>query len=75
MGGTMAKVGDSFKPGDDVPASGIYKVIHDPTHTQEHEVTCVHGKRFPPCRDCRHPRFVLVRAARHIENHELFKGR
>jgi hypothetical protein len=66
-------VGDTFKPGDPVPTSGIYKVIHDPEHAQSHEVTCVYGKKFPPCHGCAHPRFVLVRAAHHIETHEHFK--
>ena len=69
----MANTGDVFKPGDEVPHSGIYKVIHDPAHAQQHEVTCVYGKKFPPCRDCSHPRFVLVRAAIHIDASEHFK--
>jgi hypothetical protein len=69
----MANIGDVFKPGQDVPRSGIYKVIHDPTHSQEHEVTCIFGKRFPPCRGCTHPRFVLIRAAQHIDLHDNFK--
>jgi hypothetical protein len=64
---------EEFAPGDQVKNSGIYKVTHDKNHAQEHEVTCVAGKVFPPCRGCQHPRFVLVRAARHIETHELFK--
>lgn len=64
---------DQYKPGDTVPKSGIYRVTHDPAHAQEHEVTCVYGKTFPPCRGCRHPRFVLIRAAQHIETHEWFK--
>ena len=70
----MASIGDVFKPGDTVPHSGIYRVIHDPAHTQEHDVTCIFGKRFPPCRGCDHPRFVLKVAAQHIESHEHFKG-
>jgi hypothetical protein len=69
----MARIGDVFKPGDEVPHSGIYKVIHDPEHTESHEVTCVFGKPFPPCRGCKHPRFVLVRAAQHIEQNVHFK--
>jgi hypothetical protein len=69
----MAKIGDVFKPGQDVPHSGIYKVIHDRSHAEEHEVTCVFGKKFPPCRECTHPRFVLVRAAHHISTHDHFK--
>jgi hypothetical protein len=69
----MAKVGDTFKPGDEVPNSGIYKVIHDPAHAREHEVTCVYGKKFPPCGECAHPRFMLIRAAQHIGSNEHFK--
>lgn len=69
-----ANVGQEFKPGDKVEASGIYRVIHDPQHTEEHEVTCVYGKKFPPCRDCRHPRFIAVKLAKHIENHDSFKS-
>jgi hypothetical protein len=70
----MARVGDEFKPGEQVPHSGIYRVIHDEAHEQEHEVTCVFGKPFPPCRGCKHPRFILKYAAVHIEQHDLFKG-
>jgi hypothetical protein len=70
----MAKVGDVFKPGDEVPHSGIYRVIHDTYHREEHEVTCVYGKKFPPCNHCgSHPRFVLLRMAQHIEWNEHFK--
>jgi hypothetical protein len=63
----------SYKPGDLVPASGIYRVTHDPRHAYEHEVTCIAGKKFPPCRSCAHPRFELVKAALHIEDHEHFR--
>jgi hypothetical protein len=70
----MASIGDVFEPGQSVPHSGIYRVIHDPYHAQEHEVTCVFGKPFPPCNHCgHHVRFVLERAAIHISGHEHFK--
>jgi hypothetical protein len=69
----MANVGDVFTPGDDVPRSGIYRVIHDPAHATPHEVTCVYGKKFPPCGKCPHPQFILVRAAQHIGSNEHFK--
>ena len=69
-----ASVGDVFKPGEKCEASGIYEVTHDPRHAQKHEVTVVYGKRFPPCRDCEHPRFKLVHKAIHIDSHEYFKG-
>ena len=63
-----------YKPGDEVPKSGIYKVVHDTVHKEEHEVTAVIGERFPPCRHCgQHPRFSLERAPHHIGNHDHFK--
>lgn len=64
-----------FKPGDTVDKSGIYRVVHDKNHAAEHEVTCVRGKKFPPCRGCgQGVRFVLVKAALHIEEDDHFKG-
>jgi hypothetical protein len=63
-----------YKPGDRVPQSGIYKVVHDPKHAQEHEVTCIEGEIFPPCNGCgQHPRFTLIRGAHHISKHPYFK--
>lgn len=68
----MSQTNLLFKPGDEVPQSGIYKVTHDYAHTQPHDVTCVYGKKFPPCRGCAHPRFVLKQAAVHIELDDWF---
>ncbi|VTS03848.1 Uncharacterized protein OS=Burkholderia pseudomallei MSHR2990 GN=Y046_2082 PE=4 SV=1: YjzC [Gemmata massiliana] len=63
-----------YKPGEQVPCSGIYRVTHDTRHTQPHEVTCVKGEPFPPCNHCGvRPRFLLARAASHIGNHNHFK--
>ncbi len=65
---------ETFKPGDECKQSGIYRVIHDQNHTREHEVTCVYGKKFPPCNHCgHHVRFVLERAAIHIDAHDHFR--
>lgn len=67
-------VGDVFKPGQECTRSGIYRVIHDSVHAQEHEVTCVYGKPFPPCNHCgHHVRFVLLHGAQHIAHNEHFK--
>lgn len=64
---------DIFKPGDEVPRSGIYQVIHA-NHGKTHEVTCVYSDQFPPCRRCSHDvRFVLMRGAQHVASHEHFK--
>lgn len=65
---------DTFKPGQKVPNSGIYRVVHDKNHASAHEVTCVYQEPFPPCNHCGHGvRFELVRAAIHIKSHEHFK--
>jgi len=58
---------EEFKPGEKVPVSGIYRVTHDREHSQSHEVTCVENEPFPPCSRCSHPRYVLVRAAHHLD--------
>ena len=73
MQSEVQKMAAEYKPGDKVEKSGIYKVTHDKEHAESHEVTCVFGKTFPPCRGCKHPRFLLVRAARHIDSNENFK--
>lgn len=49
------------KPGNTVPISGIYKVIHFPAHKQPHEIKCVKGNIFPPCGECRETNYVFVR--------------
>jgi hypothetical protein len=65
---------EEFKPGEKVPTSGIYAVVHDTVHREAHEVTCVMGETFPPCKRCGdHPRFKLVRPAHHITDDEDFK--
>lgn len=55
------------RPSDIVQVSGIYKVEHDTVHTQVHEVTCVKGEKFPPCRNCGSKvTYTLVREAVHL---------
>ena len=67
--------GDVFKPGDDCKRSGVYRVLHDPNHADEHEVTCVFGKKFPPCNHCGdYVRFILEHSAIHIDSHAHFKA-
>ncbi len=70
----MASIGDAFGPGEKVPHSGIYKVMHDRQHAAMHEVTCVFGKVFPACKGCgKDAKFKLVRKAQHVEVHLYFK--
>ena len=52
------------KPGEVVPASGIYRVIHE-SHRLMHEATLLESDRFPLCRQCkRGVRFELRRAVK-----------
>jgi hypothetical protein len=68
----MATIGDTFKPGDKVPNSGIYEALHDRTHPN-HQVTCFFEEPFPPCNQCGHEvRFRLAVAAVHVRSHENF---
>ena len=69
---------NEFKPGDKVPTSGIYDVIHDrldgDDHAHPHQITAISGKVFPPCRGCTGSvRFRLHQAAEHVETHDHFK--
>jgi hypothetical protein len=69
----MADIGDSFRPGEKVPNSGVYAVTHDKKHNKKHDVTCIKGKTFPPCAECgAGAQFVLRNKARHIVDHALF---
>lgn len=73
----MANKGDVFKPGDKVPTSGIYDVIHDKLdgddHAHPHQVTVISGTVFPPCRGCKGSvRFRLHQAAEHLDAHDHF---
>ncbi|MEN3368878.1 MAG: hypothetical protein V7609_1021 [Verrucomicrobiota bacterium] len=63
----------SFKPGDDVPISGIYRVTHDNHHEAEHEVVCMAGRIFPRCHGCAHPRFIPTHTTLRVESHVQFK--
>ena len=66
---------DPFKSGEKITKSGIYSVVHADEHTGVHEVTCVAGKKFPPCDECGDGvKFLLVRHARHIARQDHFKA-
>jgi hypothetical protein len=76
----MANKGDEFKPGDEVPTSGIYDVIHDKLdgddHAHPHQVTVISGTVFPACRGCKGSvRFRLHQAAEDLDAHDHFNSR
>jgi hypothetical protein len=64
---------DVFQPGDKVPRSGVYRVMHARNHAPRHEVTVVYGRDFPLCNACgRQARFVLLRPARVVDSNPHF---
>jgi hypothetical protein len=64
----------THRVGSKVPESGVYEVIHRDAHMQKHEVTCIKGTPFPPCRNCgKDVEFRLAHAAIHIERHSTFE--
>ncbi len=76
----MANNDDVFEPGEKVPTSGIYDVIHDKLdgedHAHPHQLTVMSGTVFPPCRGCKGSvRFRLHQAAEHLEEHDHFNSR
>jgi hypothetical protein len=71
----MTSKGDRFHPGATIPNSGIYSAVHTGHPKEDHEVTCIRGRKFPACRDCgADVEFVLMRKAKHVKHHELFAG-
>jgi len=62
-----------FKPGDQVPSSGIYKVSHDGPHRTEHYVTALAGEVFPQCVECAMlVRFEAAASAVYVAVHPHF---
>ena len=58
-----------YRPGMDVPHSGIYEAIHGAAHRLEHEVTIAQGTIFPLCQRCGPAvRFELLRRV-HSDEH------
>jgi hypothetical protein len=67
------RVGATFKTDDFVAASGIYTVQPDDRKLDELEVTCVRGKKFPPCNKCKgKATFTLKTKAKHWKHHDAF---
>ena len=63
-----------YRPGDPVPQTGVYRVVHD-GHRTEHEATLLNGGQFPHCTRCGDKvRFFLVRAAAPIQGDRDFEA-
>lgn len=61
-----------YKPLEKVPESGIYTVVHDSAHAEPHDVTCIKGRKFPPCRYCQNAKFELKMQAVHVRVNSNF---
>jgi hypothetical protein len=62
----------TYRPGDRVPQSGVYRVEHSP-HRLMHLATLVGSTRFPVCKQCGHSvRFYLVR---HVKTSQVLPFR
>ena len=54
--------GETYRPGDIVPTTGIYKIYHR-QHRLMHEAALIEETAFPRCRKCKGAvRFVLARS-------------
>jgi hypothetical protein len=54
-----------YRPGETVPASGIYKVVDVFRVGVGREITCEQGEPFPPTVDSGEYGFVLIRETIH----------
>ena len=62
-----------FQPGDVVPESGVYTILHA-HHRERHSATVFKGDRFPLCARCgMGVRFLLARPATLISEDLDFK--
>jgi hypothetical protein len=68
------RMAQEFKPGENVPSSGVYRVLHK-GHRNGHDATLREGEQFPTCAVCeREVRFRLVQSAKLIDRDVDFVG-
>ena len=64
----------AYRPGDEVPSSGIYRVSHK-QHRPEHDALLTVSTPFPRCRVCGdNVIYQLVQGASPIESDQDFAG-
>jgi hypothetical protein len=68
-----SKAEQVFQPGELVPESGVYTVVHN-HHRERHSATIFQGDHFPQCARCgKGVRFVLSRPAALISEDADFR--
>jgi len=66
---------EAWKPGDVVPESGIYAVIHWDRQFKSIEAIFIANQIFPPCKECGDGvRFQLLRTVPYILEDEDFNS-
>ncbi|MGC2109022.1 MAG: hypothetical protein WA655_05855 [Candidatus Korobacteraceae bacterium] len=66
MPAPSGREGRAYKPGQIVPISGVYTVVHE-RHREQHEVVAIRGDEFPACRVCKADvRFYVARVVPHV---------
>ena len=66
MSSPVERESRAYKPGQMVPVSGIYSVVHR-EHRADHEVLAIRGEEFPACRLCKlDVRFSVAQVIPHV---------
>jgi hypothetical protein len=74
-GTRMRKKRLTFRTGEKILQSGIYRVVHR-KHRLPHEVTLVRDQSFPRCAKCQDGvQFQLIRGVRMLEDEHEFSTR
>ncbi len=65
---------EEYRAREECRQSGVYRAVHDPAHTPDHDVTVMHGHIFPRCshHGC-NPKFELVAAGQNVASNNWFK--
>ena len=64
---------NTFWPGETIPATGIYSVVHTNNHANPHDVTIASDGEFPPCNECGdRVYFSLTKAGQNITLNPYF---
>jgi hypothetical protein len=65
----------SYWPGDAIPDSGVYRVVHTTNHAVAHDVIILAEGAFPPCRHCgTRVYFTLAKAGEDIARNLHFSA-
>jgi len=65
---------NTYWPGEKVPSSGVYRVVHTNNHTAAHDVTIARQSEFPLCNECgSRVYFILTKRGENIALNTYFR--